>query len=149
MANGNYKKGKFHFVNLFSDLTRFDRHRSIRLGLPIADIYINIPFGYQRIKNEKYLQPIQKHFEVLVKAKEYLETVSWRELANWVTNETGEYVSFQGLMKIMEDRQPFDEAAEPLEQKLKKYATPKAQEEFRKEEETRTTHRHPDDGKGT
>lgn len=116
------KKGKLEFLLLFNTLEELDRHRSMRLGLPIQRLSGPIPWGYSEVKGEKLLQPIDKCFQILVEAKKHLETSTYKELSAWITQETGVYLGRTGVVKVMEERMPFDEAALPLSERIK-YAT--------------------------
>ena len=58
-----------------------------------------IPFGYKLSENIDYIEPIESELEALQKAKEYLKTCSYREVAQWLHRKTGRYLSHVGLKR--------------------------------------------------
>ena len=58
-----------------------------------------IPFGYKLDENKKTLLPIPEELEAYTKAKNYLQSCSYREVASWLTATTGRKISAQGLRK--------------------------------------------------
>ena len=58
-----------------------------------------IPFGYKLDDTENYLIRIESELQALEKAKEYLKTCSYREVAEWLHRKTGRYISHVGLRK--------------------------------------------------
>ncbi len=58
-----------------------------------------IPFGYKLDENKKTLLPIPEELEAYTKAKDYLQSCSYREVASWLTATTGRKISAQGLRK--------------------------------------------------
>jgi len=59
-----------------------------------------IPFGYRvHPDNDKLLEPIPDELEALDKAKQHLRQFSYREVAIWLTKQTGRYISHVGLKK--------------------------------------------------
>ena len=58
-----------------------------------------IPYGYKLDDNTKTLLPIEKELEAYTKAKVYLQSCSYREVASWLTATTGRKISPQGLRK--------------------------------------------------
>ena len=58
-----------------------------------------IPFGYKLDEDTKTLLPIEKELEAYKKAKAYLQSCSYREVASWLTATTGRKISTQGLRK--------------------------------------------------
>ena len=58
-----------------------------------------IPFGYKLDENKKTLLPIPEELEAYTKAKDYLQSCSYREGASWLTAPTGRKISAQGLRK--------------------------------------------------
>lgn len=59
-----------------------------------------VPFGY-RIDpdNDKLFQPIPHELEALALAKRHLKQYSFREVAAWLTTQTGRSISHTGLQK--------------------------------------------------
>ena len=67
---------------------------------PVVRIGRVIPFGYRQDENDKdILLPIKGELELLEKAKKYIKQHSYREVANWVSKESGRTISHVGLMK--------------------------------------------------
>ena len=58
-----------------------------------------IPFGFKLSEDTHYLELIESELEALEKAKEYLKTCSYREVAEWLHRTTGRYISHVGLRK--------------------------------------------------
>ncbi len=74
---------------------------------PIPRIARTIPFGYvQDEKDPDLLQPVQNELDKLEMARDYLKQYSYREVANWLTTQTGRYISHVGLRKrVANERQ--------------------------------------------
>ena len=79
---------------------------------PIPRIARTIPFGYvQDEKDPDLLQPVQNELDKLEMARDYLKQYSYREVANWLTTQTGRYISHVGLRKrVANERQRKDQA---------------------------------------
>ena len=59
-----------------------------------------IPFGYRQDPNDcDILHPISEELELLEKAKKYIKQFSYREVAAWLSEQSGRYISHVGLMK--------------------------------------------------
>tara|TARA_R100000781_G_C4067226_1_gene123215 strand:+ start:807 stop:1097 length:291 start_codon:yes stop_codon:yes gene_type:complete len=58
-----------------------------------------IPFGYKQSEDINYLDEIPSELEALDQAKKYLETCSYREVAEWLHRKTNRYISHVGLRK--------------------------------------------------
>ena len=72
-----------------------------------------VPFGYKVDEtDEDFLLPIQEELELLEKAKQHLTQFSYREVAHWLSKESGRYISDVGLKKRIQ-----------VERKRKKAAT--------------------------
>ena len=57
------------------------------------------PFGYKVDEtDEDFLIPIDNELELLEKAKQHLIQYSYREVANWLSKESGRYISHVGLL---------------------------------------------------
>ena len=67
---------------------------------PVVRIGRTVPFGYE------------KDLELLERAKKYLKQYSYRDVANWLSEQSGRYISHVGLMKRVK-----------LEQKRKRQAS--------------------------
>jgi hypothetical protein len=72
--------------------------------VPIPRISRTIPFGYELDPDDPdVLLPVDKQLDMLDKAKEYLKQYSYREVANWLTRNTGRDISHVGLRKRLEN----------------------------------------------
>ena len=58
-----------------------------------------IPFGYKDSEEQGYLDSIPEEIQALDEAKNYLNTCSYREVAEWLHRKTGRYISHVGLRK--------------------------------------------------
>ena len=59
-----------------------------------------VPFGYRiHPDNDKLLEPIPIELEALELAKRHLKQYGYREVAIWLTKQTGRYISHMGLKK--------------------------------------------------
>lgn len=66
----------------------------------IARVSRTIPFGYEVDKdNDKILQPIVIQLEALELAKRHLKQYAYKDVAIWLTKQTGRYISGEGLRK--------------------------------------------------
>ena len=69
----------------------------------IARTTRTVPFGYRiHPDNDKLLEPIPDELEALVLAKRHLMQYSYREVAIWLTKQTGRYISHMGLKKRLD-----------------------------------------------
>lgn len=66
----------------------------------IARLTRTVPFGYRvHPDNDKLLEPIPEELEALEVAKRHLKQYSYREVAIWLTRQTGRHISHMGLKK--------------------------------------------------
>jgi hypothetical protein len=66
----------------------------------IPRIARTIPFGYKIEEDDPdVLVPIPDELDLLEKAKNYLKQYSYREVANWLSKNSGRYISHVGLRK--------------------------------------------------
>lgn len=79
----------------------------------IPRIARTIPFGYELDPNDRdLLLPIKTELDLLEKAKQYLRQYSYREVAHWLTNNSGRYISHVGLRKrVANERQRKNKAS--------------------------------------
>ena len=71
---------------------------------PIPRIARTIPFGYvQDEQDPDLLQPVQNELDKLEMARDYLKQYSFREVSNWLSTQTGRYISHVGLRKRVEN----------------------------------------------
>ena len=80
---------------------------------PVVRIGRTVPFGYEKdLTDLDILQPVVEELEILERAKKYLKQYSYRDVANWLSEQSGRYISHVGLMKRVK-----------LEQKRKRQAS--------------------------
>ena len=103
--------------------------------LPVPRIARTVPFGYEvDPEDEDLLLPIKEELDHLEKAKMYLRQYSLREVAAWLSKNTGRYISHLGLQKrIKHERQRKDKA-----RSLRKWAE-YAEKAIKKAEEIETS----------
>tara|TARA_R100000773_G_scaffold5309_1_gene5804 strand:+ start:205 stop:624 length:420 start_codon:yes stop_codon:yes gene_type:complete len=103
--------------------------------LPVPRIARTVPFGYKvDPEDEDLLLPIKEELDHLEKAKMYLRQYSLREVAAWLSKNTGRYISHLGLQKrIKHERQRKDKA-----RSLRKWAE-YAEKAIKKAEEIETS----------
>lgn len=80
--------------------------------VPVPRIARTIPFGYTIEENEPdILLPVKIELDLLEKAKVYLKQYSLREVAAWLSKNSGRYISHLGLQKrIKHEKQRKDTA---------------------------------------
>jgi hypothetical protein len=72
--------------------------------VPIPRISRTIPFGYEVNPDDPdVLLPIDYELDMLEQAQRYLKQYSYREVANWLTRNTGRDISHVGLRKRLEN----------------------------------------------
>jgi len=63
-----------------------------------------IPFGYEIDPEDTgILLPIDHELDMLEQAKKYIKQYSYREVANWLTTNTGRSISHVGLKKRLDN----------------------------------------------
>ena len=66
----------------------------------IPRIARTVPFGYkQSAEDPDILDPIPVELDLLEKARKHINQYSYRQVANWLTSNTGRYISHVGLRK--------------------------------------------------
>jgi hypothetical protein len=60
-----------------------------------------IPFGYKESNNPEYLEPIQDEIDAIEQARKYIQSSSYREVADWLFRKTGRKVTGMGLRKVL------------------------------------------------
>ena len=69
----------------------------------IPRIARTVPFGYkQDDEDPDILQPIPIELDLLEKARQHVNQYSYREVANWLSTQTGRYISHVGLRKRLQ-----------------------------------------------
>jgi len=67
---------------------------------PIVRVGRFIPFGYRQDTDDcDILQPIPEELELFEQAKKHLKQYSYREVAAWLSETSGRYLSHVGLYK--------------------------------------------------
>lgn len=90
--------------------------------LPIPKMARTIPFGYVEDPDDTtILRPIKNQLDALEKAKRYLGQYSYREIANWLSKQTGRYISHVGLRKRVQDERRRKKTASVKRQYAKRY----------------------------
>ena len=79
----------------------------------IPRIARTVPFGYkQNEEDPDLLDPIPTELDLLEKARQYTNQYSYREVANWLSTQSGRYISHVGLRKRLDnERQRKNKAA--------------------------------------
>ena len=70
----------------------------------IPRIARTIPFGYKQNENDSdLLDPIEKELTLLEQARKYVNQYSYRQVANWLSKQSGRYISHVGLQKRLKN----------------------------------------------
>ena len=74
--------------------------------IPIVRVGRTIPFGYmQDPEDPDILLPIEKELKLFEQAKEHLKRYSYRDVAAWLSEESGRYISHQGFIDRVRSEQ--------------------------------------------
>lgn len=66
---------------------------------PVVRVGRTIPFGYEQDQEDQdILLPVPEELELLEEAKKYLKRYSSREVAAWLSEQSGRYISHTGLL---------------------------------------------------
>ena len=69
----------------------------------IPRIARTVPFGYkQNEEDPDILDPIPTELDLLEKARAYTNQYSYRDVANWLSTNSGRYISHVGLRKRLQ-----------------------------------------------
>ena len=72
--------------------------------MPIPRIARTIPFGYELDPEDKnLLKPIKIELDLLEQARKHIKQYSYREVANWLSKNSGRNISHVGLMKRLKN----------------------------------------------
>ena len=83
----------------------------------IPRIARTVPFGYKQSEEDPdILDPIQTELDLLEKARKHVNQYSYREVANWLTTNTGRYISHVGLRKRLNNERRRKNTAASLRQ---------------------------------
>ena len=88
----------------------------------IPRIARTVPFGYKFNENDRdILDPIPAELDLLEKARKFVNQYSYREVANWLSTNSGRYISHVGLRKRLSNERQRKNQAKSL-RKWAKYA---------------------------
>jgi len=74
------------------------------LWVSIPRVARTIPFGYEiNPEDNGILLPISNQLDMLEQAKKYIKQYSYREVANWLSRNTGRTISHVGLKKRLDN----------------------------------------------
>jgi hypothetical protein len=74
--------------------------------IQIPRIARTVPFGYVLNDNDsELLDPIKNELDKLELARQHIKQYSYRQVANWLSKETGRYISHIGLRKRLDNEQ--------------------------------------------
>jgi hypothetical protein len=81
--------------------------------LPVVRVGRVVPFGYEQDPDDKdILLPLEEELLLLEKAKGFLRQYSYRDVANWLSTNSGRYISHTGLMtRVKSEQQRTKESA--------------------------------------
>ena len=83
--------------------------------IEIPRISRTVPFGYElHPEDSGVLVPISDELDKLQQAKKYLKQYSYREVANWLSKNTGRYISHVGLRKRLDNERTRNNQARSL-----------------------------------
>ena len=83
----------------------------------IPRIARTVPFGYkQNEEDPDILDPIPTELDLFEKARVYTNQYSYREVANWLSTNSGRYISHVGLRKRLSNERQRKNQAKSLRQ---------------------------------
>ena len=83
----------------------------------IPRIARTVPFGYkQNEEDPDILDPIPTELDLLQKARAYTNQYSYREVANWLSTNSGRYISHVGLRKRLQHERKRKNQAKSIRQ---------------------------------
>ena len=83
----------------------------------IPRIARTVPFGYKQNEDDPdILDPIPTELDLLEKARDYINQYSYREVANWLSSNSGRYISHVGLRKRLQNERQRKNKAKSLRQ---------------------------------
>lgn len=93
------------------------------VSIPKPAFATTIPFGYKvNEEDNMVLDPIASELEALDKAKEFLKRYSSRQVAAWLTKQTGRSISHTGLLKRVRYELPHRRKASYYRSLARRYA---------------------------
>ena len=89
---------------------------------PVIRVGRHVPFGYKQDKEDDMLLiPIPEELELLEKAKKFLKDYSVRQVAKWLSDQSGRDISHVGLYKRVRMEEKRRRASSNYRQYAKKY----------------------------
>ena len=89
---------------------------------PVIRVGRHVPFGYEQDKEDDMLLiPIPEELELLEKAKKFLKDYSVRQVAKWLSDQSGRSISHVGLYKRVRMEEKRRRASSNYRQYAKKY----------------------------
>tara|TARA_R100000988_G_scaffold5384_1_gene3225 strand:+ start:126 stop:632 length:507 start_codon:yes stop_codon:yes gene_type:complete len=89
---------------------------------PVIRVGRHVPFGYKQDKEDDMLLiPIPEELELLEKAKKFLKDYSVRQVAKWLSDQSGRDISHVGLYKRVRMEEKRRRASSNYKQYAKKY----------------------------
>ena len=83
----------------------------------IPRIARTVPFGYkQNEEDPDILDPIPTELDLLEKARAYTNQYSYREVANWLSTNSGRYISHVGLRQRLQHERKRKNQAKSIRQ---------------------------------
>lgn len=108
---------------------KFEWRKVVRVGRLV-------PFGYRQDPDDcDILLPIPEELDLLEEGKKYLKQYSYRDVAAWLSEQSGRYISHVGLMKRVQIERKRQREAANQRQLAEKYK--KALKKAKKLEEER------------
>jgi hypothetical protein len=81
----------------------------------IPRIARTVPFGYKQSEEDPdILDPIPIELDLLEKARKYTNQYSYRQVANWLSTNSGRYISHVGLRKRLANERQRKNTAKSL-----------------------------------
>lgn len=89
---------------------------------PVVRVGRHIPFGYKQDPEDlDILLPIPEELDLFEEAKKHLKQYSYRDVAAWLSEASGRYLSHVGLMKRVQIESKRKKEATNQRQPAKKY----------------------------
>ena len=83
----------------------------------IPRIARTVPFGYKQSEEDPdILDPIPTELDLLEKARAYTNQYSYREVSNWLSTNSGRYISHVGLRKRLQNERQRKNQAKSIRQ---------------------------------
>jgi hypothetical protein len=81
-------------------LPKPDKTESGYVWHPVVRVGRQVPFGYLQDPDDKdVIIPIPEELELYEQAKKHLKQYSYRDVANWLSDQSGRHISHVGLYK--------------------------------------------------